>query len=217
MIKIESVVLPSNEQIMFTIEGMRNPKNSWNKIDTENNTIGDNDIDLMSRLINAGPEHRKFMRTLPVNIRITAPLYWWKEWDTYKIGTIANSCSTMHKITAKEFTLDDFSHEHLSNKSLEILGSTVDLLNYYRNLYINGGEDYINDSDCEKYEPNDKYIWWQLIQLLPSSYNQTRNITLNYEVLRNMYHQRKNHKLDEWIYFCEYLETLPYFNLMIEN
>lgn len=221
MIKIEHVVLASPEQMQFIIEGMRNPMNSWDKIDSVNCNlgcygcnyegtykcenaewsssdsfgIGKNDKSLMQRLSQTGTDHRKFMRMMPVYVRITAPLYWWKEFDTYKIGTVANSCSTMHKIQAKEFTLDDFSHEHMDVASEACLETTIGYLNLFRQSFL---------------ENRDKDVWWQMIQLLPSSYNQTRNVMMNYEVLANMYHSRKNHKLDEWREFCKWIETLPY-------
>lgn len=222
MIKIENTVLPSVEQIEFIIEGMRNPKNSWEKSDSKNDVnnkfiLGENDYDLMQRLAKAGTEHRKYMRMMPVYVRITAPLYWWKEFDTYQVGVcpnptdiIKNSCSTMHKIAEKEFTLEDFSCEHLTERSLDILKVTISELNRYRALYLEGGQDY----DGTFYKPKDKHIWWQMVQLLPSSYNQTRNVMLNYEVLANIYRQRKNHKLDEWIKFCKWIETLPYKELI---
>lgn len=186
----------------------------------DNNTgllysIGPNDLDLMKRLAKAGTEHRKYLRMIQVYVRITAPLYWWKEYDTYKIGTVANSCSTMHKIHAKEFTLDDFSHEHLTQLSSANLENTINILNYYRNTYLYGGED-LSEEDFSKveYEPKSKDIWWQMIQLLPTSYNQTRNVMLNYEVLANIYKQRKNHKLDEWREVCKWIESLPYSELI---
>ncbi len=233
MIKIENIVLPSAEQMGFVIEGMRNPKNSWEKSDSYMNydvryeedteihepyyRVGAGDISLMQRLSKAGTEHRKYMRMMPVYVRITAPLYWWKEFDTYQVGVcpnptdiIKNSCSTMHKIAEKEFTLDDFSHEHLTERSLDILKVTISELNRYRALYLEGGQDY----DGTFYKPKDKHIWWQMIQLLPSSYNQTRNVMLNYEVLANIYRQRKYHKLDEWVKFCKWIETLPYKELI---
>ena len=191
--------------------------------------IGNNDHSLMQRLSNAGTEHRKYMRMMPVYVRITAPLYWWKEFDTYKVGTVANSCNTMHKIQAKEFTLEDFSCEHLLNindsgasfdyscivrnpenkneliegelvsASIECIKLTIDVLNTYRYRFL---------------KTKNKTFWWQLIQLLPSSYNQTRNVMMNYEVLANIYRQRKNHKLDEWREFCEWIESLPYSELI---
>lgn len=206
MIKIEHVVLASPEQMQFIIEGMRNPMNSWGKSDSEKEFInanwpeemfilGKNDYSLMKKLSYAGTDHRKFMRMMPVYVRITAPLYWWKEFDTYKIGTVANSCSTMHKIQAKEFTLDDFSHEHMDVASEACLETTIGYLNLFRQSFL---------------ENRDKDVWWQMIQLLPSSHNQTRNVMMNYEVLANMYHSRKNHKLDEWREFCKWIETLPY-------
>ena len=203
------------------IRGMRNPMNSWEKGDSyyiwpsdEEFHIGPNDHDLMMKLRSAGPDHRKFMRMIVVHTDIIAPLYWWKEFDTYKIGTVSNSCSTMHKIAEKEFSLDDFSHEHLTNRSLEILEDTIEILNRYRDLYLNGGEDYFADADDEDYEPKDKKMWWQMIQLLPSSYNQKRTVMLNYEVLANIYESRKNHKLDEWNDFCKWVEKLPYSELI---
>lgn len=230
MIKLEHVVLASPEQMEFTIEGMRNPMNSWKKSDSscgratrvtniqwsDDYFIGTNDASLMLCLSNAGTDHRKFMRMMPVYVRITAPLYWWKEFDTYKVGTVANSCSTMHKIAEKEFTLEDFSTEHLyfdDNKPIlaEECGNyridgnghiclTINLLNYWRKKYLN---------------TKSKEIWWQMIQLLPSSYNQTRNVMMNYEVLANIYKSRKNHKLDEWREFCKWIEKLPYSELIL--
>lgn len=231
MIKLENVVLASPEQMEFIIQGMRNPMNSWEKSDsgrgcdsglcgshcafssqwcgnTPRHVIGENDHSLMQRLSNAGTEHRKYMRMMPVYVRITAPLYWWKEFDTYKVGTVANSCSTMHKIAEKEFTLEDFSCEHLLDfeekgilrfSPLGTLQNTIDELNDCRDLYL---------------KTKDKAYWWQLIQLLPSSYNQTRNVMLNYEVLANVYRQRKGHKLDEWREVCKWIETLPYSELI---
>ena len=215
MIKLENLVMASPEQMEFIIEGMRNPMNSWEKsdsyIDAPNancngqsgdsyHVLGSNDHSLMQRLAKAGTDHRKFMRMMPVYVRITAPLYWWKEFDTYKVGTVANSCSTMHKIQAKEFRLSDFSCEHLSVVTLDYLRSTIEHLNFIREIY---NEDKSN-----------KGAWWQMIQLLPSSYNQTRNVMLNYEVLANIYKSRKNHKLDEWREFCKWIETLPYSELI---
>nr|DAU18395.1 MAG TPA: hypothetical protein [Bacteriophage sp.] len=226
-IKLENVVLASPEQMKFVIEGMRNPMNSWKKSDSYENfevsydeetgseihhpyyRVGATDNSLMQRLANAGTDHRKYMRMMPIYVKITAPLYWWKEFDTYKVGTVANSCSTMHKITEKEFTLEDFSCEHLRTNrdflmyaptgyrysSKDLLTLVIETLNHYRKEYL---------------ETKDKEIWWQMIQLLPSSYNQTRNVMLNYEVAANIYKSRKNHKLDEWIEFCKWLETLPH-------
>ena len=171
-------------------------------------TIGPNDLSLMKKLVKAGSDHSKFMRMINVTCDITAPLYWWKEYDTYKVGTVANSCSTMHKIHAEELTLDDFSHEHLIDDvtgnptPLKVLQSVIDMLNVCRNAYL---------------ETNDKIDWWQMIQLLPTSYNQKRTVQLNYAVLRNMYHSRKNHKLDEWRNFCEWVETLPYAELITDG
>ena len=231
MIKFENTEVMGWEH---AIRGMRNPMNSWNKSDsywtyiedpetlqTANfaHFIGDNDLALMKRLRNAGTDHRKFMRMITVYVDITAPLYWWKEFDTYKIGTVANSCSTMHKIHAKEFTLDDFSHEHLindwsderslvgflvgfeeyTNTALEVLEFCLEALNQLRKLYL---------------ETKDKKYWWQMIQLLPTSYNQKRTVMMNYEVLANMYKSRKNHKLDEWVALCKWIESLPYSELI---
>lgn len=219
MIKLEHVVLSSPEQMEFIIEGMRNPMNSWEKSDSEFETVGydiddfnlgENDRLLMQRLAKAGTDHRKFMRMMPVYVKITAPLYWWKEFDTYKIGTVANSCSTMHKIAEKEFTIEDFSCEHLDIRTKVLLEETINVLNDYTKLYIEYNADDFEIKGC----PSKKDIWWQMIQLLPSSYNQTRNILLNYEVLANMYHSRKNHKLDEWREFCKWIETLPYSELI---
>lgn len=225
MIKLEHVVLPSAEQMEFIIEGMRNPMNSWDKSDSYENfevdydketgaevhhpyyRVGATDYALMKRLAKAGTDHRKFMRMMPVYVRITAPLYWWKEFDTYKVGTVSNSCSTMHKITEKEFTLDDFSIEHLNSTSIIALEYIITRLNNCRTYYLEGVGHAI--------APKDKEIWWQLIQLLPSSYNQTRNIMLTYEVLANIYHSRKNHKLDEWVEFCRWLVSLPYSELIM--
>lgn len=227
-IKIENVEVMGWEA---AIRGMRNPMNSWEKSDSvfskhvasntcslydvclndlppcnipeevheDNKTgllynIGPNDLDLMKRLCKAGTEHRKFMRMIAVYVDITAPLYYFKEFDTYKVGTVANSCSTMHKIHAKEFTLEDFSCEHLSKVSLSVLNTTIEQLNWCRESYL---------------KSKDKGCWWQMIQLLPSSYNQKRTVMLNYEVLAAMYRQRKNHKLDDWREFCSWIETLP--------
>ena len=209
MIKLENVVLASPEQMEFIIEGMRNPMNIWEKSDstivkTDHEVddyidIGKTDYLLMQRLSKAGTDHRKFMRMMPVYVRITAPLYWWKEFDTYKVGTVSNSCSTMHKIHDKEFTLEDFSTEYLSYPSLKNLKDIIKCMNDYR-------EEYLKDKE--------KHNWWQMIQLLPSSYNQTRNVMMNYEVLANIYQWRKDHKLDEWREFCKWIEGLPYSELI---
>lgn len=225
MIKLEHVVLASPEQMKFIIEGMRNPMNSWRKSDSHickqdgafcmecghknDYCLGENDYSLMQRLSNTGTDHRKFMRMLPVYVRITAPLYWWNEFDTYKVGTVANICSTMHKIQAKEFILEDFSCEHLNRIGTSSLWDIIDILNLDRKLYLNGG-----DYKGEHYAPKDKQVWWQMIQLLPSSYNQTRNVMMNYEVLANIYKSRKDHKLDEWQNFCKWIEELPYSELI---
>ena len=243
MLKIENTEVIGWEA---AIRGMRNPKNSWAKSDSgicfdtiachtcradrnhcksrmENKefVVGYDDMNLMTRLRNAGTDHRKFMRMITVYLDITAPLYWWKEYDTYKVGTVANSCSTMHKIADKEFTLEDFSHEHLIDYDLyscneidgpvingaphigcgglQLLSLTINVLNYYRDKYL---------------ETKDKKYWWQMIQLLPSSYNQRRTVMLNYEVLANIYKSRRNHKLDEWHTFCDWIESLPYSELI---
>lgn len=250
MLKIENAEVLGWEH---AIRGMRNPKNSWEKSDsgrclthgpthcsdcayvhsgcnaseTDLDTrciIGPNDKQLMTTLRNAGTDHRKFMRMITVYLDITAPLYWWKEFDTYKVGTVANSCSTMHKIAAKEFTLDDFSHEHLVDDldvrieiggtdhrdtgPMEVLGMTIDVLNHYR-------EKYLVATKTEEYTGLPaKDIWWQMIQLLPSSYNQKRTVMLNYEVLANIYKSRRHHKLDEWHTLCDWIESLPYSKLI---
>ena len=235
MIKIEHVEALGWEA---AIRGMRNPMNSWEKSDSdwhligtpgtnqavandkylrEKYCIGNNDIDLMKRLCNAGTDHRKFMRMITVYMDITAPLYWWKEFDTYKVGTVANSCSTMHKIADKEFTLEDFSCEKLITReqplvegvdaveppnAVWLMNRTIQTLNQYRNLYL---------------QTKDKKYWWQMIQLLPSSYNQRRTVMLNYEVLANMYKSRRNHKLDEWVDFCAEIERLPHSELITKK
>lgn len=220
MIKIENVVLPSSEQWKALILGCRNPLNSWSRYDSKSVDgkieIGENDLSLMNRLAKAGTDHRKFMRMITVYVDITAPLYWWKEFDTYKVGTVANSCSTMHKIADKRFTMDDFSCEHLINEPLKESDSgsvlqynlpakctfqvIVCMLNTSREMFL---------------RTKDKKYWWQMIQLLPTSYNQKRTVMLNYEVLTNMYRSRHNHKLDEWREFCEWVKSLPYSHLII--
>lgn len=212
MLKVENVEVLGWEH---AIRGMRNPKNSWAKSDSgpecpygkekccgecqQNFCIGPDDKQLMMALRNAGTDHRKFMRMITVYLDITAPLYWWKEFDTYKVGTVANSCSTMHKIADKEFTLDDFSHEHLGFQSVRVLKDTIKVMNDFR-------EEFIKDHEKEN--------WWQLIQLLPSSYNQKRTVMLNYEVLANIYKSRRHHKLDEWHTLCDRIESLPYSTLI---
>lgn len=225
MIKIENVVTPSGDQWNSIIMGMRNPMNSWAKsdslevaVDDEGTeyiySIGPNDHKLLMNLRNAGPSDRKVLRMIPVYLDITAPLYWWKEFDTYKVGTVANSCSTMHKIHAKEFVLEDFSWEHLmglvvaSDKEYKRSVSGAVTTNTINMLYeiISC----LNTARAAYLETKDKKYWWQMIQLLPSSYNQKRTIFLNYEVLLNMYHSRKNHKLDEWRTLCKWIEELPY-------
>lgn len=226
MIKIENTEVFGFEA---AIRGMRNPKNSWEKSDSFMTTceeiedgddvsawyttsgVGPNDLALMKTLVKASSDHSKFMRMINVTLDITAPLYWWKEFDTYKVGTVRNSCSTMHKLPDKEFELDDFSHEHLINmfdevlpysdnilyccNGIGLLEETIDVLNGFRSNYLK--------------TKNERY-WWQMIQLLPSSYNQKATVQLNYAVLRNMYRARKNHKLDEWHVFCEWIESLPH-------
>ena len=220
MIKIDHVVLASPKQMEFIIEGMRNPMNSWDKSDSEmlygdpycapeDFKVGDNDHSLMLRLAAAGTEHRKFLRMMPVYVRITAPLYWWKEFDTYKVGTVSNSCSTMHKIHEKEFTLEDFSCEHLINSPLiESEPGSPELLNMQAKNMLEIIIGVLNAARDNYLKTKDKKYWWQMIQLLPSSYNQTRNVMMNYEVLVNIYWSRKDSKLDEWREFCKWIESL---------
>ena len=227
MIKIENVEVVGWEH---AIRGMRNPKNSWDRSDSDYRyscyndkdecsageyAIGPNDHKLMMSLAAGGPVHAKYRRMIVVYLDITAPLYWWKEYDTYKVGSVANSCSTMHKIAEKEFTLEDFSHEHLNDgwvscevnggdhfyplSALDVLKITIDALNYWRRRYL---------------ATKNKDDWWKMIQLLPSSYNQKRTVMLNYEVLHNIYISRKNHKLDCWRNFCKWIESLPYLELI---
>lgn len=222
MIKIENTKVVGWEE---AIRGMRNPMNSWAKSDSgwesdyfnttnydsrtyvecngeDSYFLGPNDAGLMMKLRNCGTDHRKFMRMITVYMDITAPLYWWKEYDTYKVGTVANSCSTMHKISANEFTLDDFSHEHLQEDAIAVLELVIHTMNVHRVWFNKESRD------------DPKIDWWQMIQLLPSSYNQRRTVMLNYEVLANIYKSRKNHKLDEWRTFCEYVKTFPYSELI---
>lgn len=212
MIKIEKTNVSGWEA---AIRGMRNPWNSWDKSDTcfapeSVPIIGKNDLKRMKQLVEAGTDHSKFMRMITVTVDITAPLYWWKEFDTYKVGTVRNSCSTMHKICAKEFTIDDFSHEHLNTAGIDILERSIAALNEWREYFVYGF-----DSCDYRIEKGDKEQWWQIIQLLPSSYNQRATVQLNYAVLRNMYHSRKNHKLDEWSQgFAKWVESLPYSELI---
>lgn len=243
-IKLENVVLASPEQMEFIIEGMRNPMNSWDKSDSHlcnedscdeccfkdrtfscssvdinpidsDYMVGKNDYSLMQHLAKAGTDHRKFMRMLPVYVRITAPLYWWKEFDTYKVGTVANSCSTMHKIQAKEFVDADFSYEHMTPRSIALLEGIISELNDLREYYLKWDKLDDNTKNAHRwYEKKD--IWWQMIQLLPSSYNQTRNVMMNYEVLANIYKSRKDHKQDEWRNFCKWIEELPYSELITD-
>lgn len=202
MLKITKTVLPSPEQWQIIIEGMRNPLNSWDKSDssfTGEFVAGEADLKLMGNLAQGGPVHAKYRRMIPVFVTLTAPLYWWKEFDTYKVGTVCNSCSTMHKIHSRDLTLDDFSCEHLGTLGLQVLQSVIILVNSHRAEYIASG---------------DKAEWERMIQLLPTSYNQQRTILLNYEVLTNIYHSRKNHKLTEWHDFCRWIEGLPYSELI---
>lgn len=213
MIKVENIEVWG---FKHAIRGMRNPMNSWDKSDSyfrgeTSWSVGKNDLDLMRRLYKAGTEHRKYLRQISVSMDITAPLYWWKEFDTYKVGTVANSCSTMHKIAAKEFELDDFSHEHLiSDEPVpckivsphQCLEVQIQVLNIYREMYL---------------EYKDKKYWWQMIQLLPSSYNQRRTVTMNYENVMTIIKQRSGHKLDEWNQFVETLKDLPYITEIMEN
>lgn len=216
MIKLEKTEVMGWEA---AIRGMRNPMNSWKKSDTifdgDKWCMGKNDLELMLRLRNAGTDHRKFMRMITAYVDITAPLYWWKEFDTYKVGTVANSCSTMHKIAEKEFTIDDFSHEHLIVEDdvnyIDMVGclkKQIDILNEWRLTYLDVDNSPVSAEAQKKY-------WWQMIQLLPSSYNQKRTVMLNYEVLANIYKSRKNHKLDEWRDLCKWIESLPYSEIII--
>ena len=217
MIKIENVVLPSPAQWTAILRGMRNPMNSWDKMDSYSTHIenpetletsefeffmGDDDYRLALKLAKAGKDHRKFLRMIPVIVDITAPMYWWKEFDTYKVGTVRNSCSTMHKIHSKEFTIDDFSYEKLDGEFREGFEEIIRLLNIARANFN---------------ATKDKKYWWQMIQLLPSSYNQKSTLFLNYEVLASMYHSRKAHKLDEWRIFCEWIKSLPYSELITKE
>ncbi len=229
MIKLENTVTPSAAQWEAIIRGARNPMNSWDRMDSyktviENpetlNTadfayfIGENDQQLLEKLAKGGPVHAKYRRSIMVWVDITAPLYLYKELDTYKVGTVCNSCSTMHKIHAKEFTLDDFSHEHLTARGLRRLNETIEDLNYYRDIYLNGGIDDFGGK-VVGYGPKHKDIWWQMIQLLPSSYNQLRSYTFSYESLVGIYRWRKDHKLDEWHVFCDWIKNdLPYSELI---
>ncbi len=197
MIKLERTSVMNLENAM---RGARNPMNSWARMDSSydedgNFVLGPNDMDLARRLRKAGSDHRKFIRQIFVSVDITAPLYWWKEYDTYKVATVANSTSTMHKIHSKPFSIDDFSHDHLTKDGLAVMERMVDELERIRLRYMDG---------------KDKADWYDLIQLLPSSYNQMRTCTLNYETLVNIYYARRNHKLEEWHTFCEWIETLPY-------
>ena len=218
MIKVEHIEVFNFEG---AVRGLRNPMNSWDKSDSKweiftpeypnlseaKYVIGENDLDLMKRLYKAGTEHRKYLRQIMVSMDITAPLYWWKDFDTYKVGTVANSCSTMHKIHAKEFVVDDFSHEHLLEDGMSLLKRTIDELNSWRYIYLNGA------AWCN---PKDKRVWWQMIQLLPTSYNQRRTLTMNYENVVTIIRQRSGHKLDEFNQFVEILKDLPYVKEIME-
>lgn len=260
MIKIENVVTPSPEQWEAIIMGTRNPMNSWDRSDTmiyeheledwphervkTFNGLGGNDYDLMMRLSKGGPVHAKYRRMIMVYVTITAPLYWWKEFDTYKVGTVVNSCSTMHKIAEKEFTLEDFSCEHLiydwkeedsdsyfeypcqcehdamaAYCSLDVLLLTIEALNSNRKAYLKATEKLkrkdLTIAERKHITAQQKLFWWQMIQLLPSSYNQRRTVMLNYEVLANIYKSRKDHKLDEWHTFCHWIEELPYSEIIL--
>lgn len=232
MLKIEKFVTPSPDQWEITVEGMRNAMNSWDRMDSAFTSfeepvifeLGPNDQDLMMRLNDGGSPHAKYRRMLPVHITMTAPLYWWKEFETYRVGVASNpsdiefnSCSTMHKIHAKEFVRDDFSYEHLHWASVQTLDETIFRLNFWRDIYVNGGYvDHFEDGEDRDFEPRDKFAWQQMIQLLPSSYNQKRTVYLNYQVLHEMYKWRKNHKLDEWRTFCRWIAELPYSELITE-
>lgn len=221
MIKIENTEIFGWEA---AIRGMRNPKNSWDKSDSVfclgAVSVGDNDLKLMNVLANAGTDHGKFLRMITVYVDITAPLYWWKEFDTYKVGTVANSCSTMHKIHAKEFLPSDFSIENLTEESKEAFEIIISLLNKNRDRF-NGYEtrlkvdSSLTDAEKRHIRAQKKQAWWQMIQLLPTSYNQKRTVMLNYAVLKNMYKSRKDHKLDEWHDLCHWAESLPYSELII--
>lgn len=214
MLKIEKTVLPSPEQWEIIIEGMRNPMNSWYRIDSYKTFVvdaetkrevaselfmGENDHALADILAGGGPVHAKYRRMIPVWVTINAPLYWWKEFDTYKVGTVCNSCSTMHKIHSKKFEIEDFSCDHLFPGTASVLNLVIDTLNTCREKYL---------------KDKDKDLWWQLIQILPTSYNQKRTIMLNYEVLVGIYEYRRTHKLDEWRVFCKWIEELPHSDLI---
>ena len=230
MIKIENVDTYGWEA---AIRGMRNPMNSWKLGDSVGHNLGTNDFELARALVNSGTDHSKFMRMIGITMDITAPLYWWKEFDTYKVGTVVNSCSTMHKIADKEFTLDDFSCEHLFAEdcdiddtfdlvksdgfegvccSMDFMKLTIGVLNLYRQKYLTAKIKPFKEEAKRKMVVKD--YWWQMIQLLPSSYNKKRTVSLNYAVARNQYHARKEHKLDEWRVYCDFLETLPYSELI---
>jgi hypothetical protein len=235
MIKLENTAVMNMDN---AIRGMRNPLNSWDKSDSKlvqcHNQdkcgscpgdaeplicemmkksgfviVGENDLALMHKLAASGSDHRKFLRQIMVSVDITAPLYWWKEFDTYKVGTVANSCSTMHTIHKRDLTLDDFSHEQLIDEAVKHLETTIEMLNQCREVFLNW-----DDIPIAKLDPqvqSKKHVWYHMIQLLPSSYNQKRTVTLNYEVLLKQYHARKNHKLDEWHTYCDWIKSLPYF------
>lgn len=233
MLKIEKFVTASPEQMEMIIEGMRNPMNSWDRSDSYRYSgkgptleeaglidpllgcdygfeLGPNDHELMMSLAKGGPVHAKYRRMMPIFVTITAPLYWWKEFDTYKVGTVANSCSTMHKIHAKEFTLEDFSHEHMYPRTLERLRDDIEELNFWRDVYLNGGIVDGMDGQLEVIPKRSKRAWLQMIQLLGTNYNQTRTVLLNYEVAHAMRKDRRFHKLGEWHVLCDFFESLPY-------
>lgn len=223
MIKIENVEVMGWEH---AIRGMRNPKNSWERSDSgyynqcdecyslDYYSVGANDHKLMTALAKGGPVHAKYRRMITVYLDITAPLYWWKEFDTYKVGTVANSCSTMHKLHAYNIFREDCSCEKLSARSLRALDTVLEEINFWREIYINGGNVDLENGRYRIFEPRDKYAWEQMIQLLPSNYNQKRTVMLNYEVLVGMYKHRKAHKLDEWRSLCKWIESLPYSGLI---
>lgn len=240
MLKIEDIEVMGMRK---AIKGMRNAMNSWDKSDSypavdckkcgkveregvcrkedrdctgfECYAVGEKDMELAKRLIKAGSPDRKFLRMIHVQADVTAPLYWWKEYDTYKVGTVANSCSTMHTLHKRDLTIEDFSHEHLSERSMSFLQNLIEEINRNRSLYVKGFKGVPGDNDYDV-KPFDKAYWWQMIQLLPSSFNQMRTIDLDYETLYSIYHQRRNHKLDEWREFCKWIETLPYMKEFLE-
>lgn len=209
MIKVENVHVYN---VVPAVYSARNALNSWDKSDSdlETGVLGSADLKLAKNLVSAGPDHSKFLRMIGIAMDVVAPLYWWKEFDTYKVGTVANSCSTMHKIAAKSFEISDFSNEHLVDSSMCCLEDIIERLNFWRTNFIIQS----NPETADKDAMSAKDCWWQMIQLLPSSYNQRRTVTLNYAVARNQYHARKNHKLDEWNDYCKMLEKLPHSDLI---